>query len=83
MSVGFMNGKWQTVVGPNQIDYPFEIAAKLVMDCSSLSHDEACELIKTTKTFYEMCKCHSLRISELEQDLKLSENTVRMLQVSD
>ena len=81
--MGFSNGRWVAVMAPNQIDYPIEIAAKLVRDSRSCSHDEVCELVTTTKKFYELCKEQDETIRRLEKELQVSEATVRMLQVSD
>lgn len=81
--MGFSNGRWVVVTAPNQIDYPFEIAAKLLRDSKGCNHDEVCELVTTTRRFYELCKEQDTTIRRLEKELTIASATVRMLQVSD
>lgn len=55
--MGFTNGRWMAEKAPNQIDYPFEIAAKLVRDSKSCTHDEVCKfLIRGNFTIYVKSK---------------------------
>lgn len=68
---------------PNQIDYPFAIAAKLVRDSRICTHEEVCQLVTDTRKFYDLCKEQDETIRQLEKELKTAEATVRMLQVDN
>lgn len=64
-------------------EYPFKIAAKILRDPKSLTRDEASELIAVTRKFYDLCARQQEVIYNLERQLNVSEQTVRLLQVSD
>lgn len=81
--MGFMNGRWVATSAPNQLDYPFEIAAKLVRDSKCCSHEEVCKLVTDTRKFYDLCKEQDETIRRLERELKTAEATVRLLQVDN
>ena len=81
--MGFTNGRWVAESTPNQLEYPFKIAAKLVRDSRSCTHDEVSELVTITLKFYELCKEQDESIRRLERELAIAENTVRMLQVDN
>jgi len=81
--MGFMNGRWVAESAPNQIDYPFAIAAKLVRDNRSCTHEEVCQLVTDTRKFYEICKEQDETIRRLERELKIAEAIVMLLQVDN
>lgn len=81
--MGFTNGRWVANGAPNQLEYPFEIAAKLVMNHKVCSLDEIKKFVSDTRTFYDLCKEQDETIRRLEKELKIAEATVRLLQVGD
>lgn len=76
-------GRWVAETPPNKMDYPFEIAARLIRDPRSCTHNEVCELVTITRKFYELCKEQDETIRRLERELAVAESTVRLLQVQN
>lgn len=81
--MGFMNGRWVSTTVPNQLEYPFDIAAKLVRDIKSCNHEEVSVLVSTTRKFYDLCKEQDTTIRDLENRLRIAEHTIRLLQVDE
>lgn len=66
-----------------QLSYPFKIAAKLVSDSTSCTHDEVCKLVSDARKFYDLCKEQDETIRQLTKELKIAEATVKLLQVDN
>ena len=81
--MGFTNGRWVANGAPNQLEYPFEIAAKLVMNNRTCSPDEIYKFVTDTRKFYDLCREQDETIRRLEKELRIAEATVRLLQVGD
>lgn len=74
------NHKWQASTFPGQLEYPFELAAKLIRDGRGPQFEDLCKLISATRDIYNKYKEQSAEIVTLQQELKIAEATVRLLQ---
>ena len=76
-------GRWVPSVAPQIKQYPAEIAAKLVRDCKSLTHDEAAELVIVTRDIHDRYTEQQQKIIELEQQLSIAQAEVRMMSIQE
>ena len=81
--MGMKMGRWQSQHVPNNLEYPFKIAASMAVNVKSISQEEASEFITKTKRFWELCRDQDTIIRQLRKELDIAEQTVKLLQVSD
>ena len=70
-----------TVSPPKELEYPYALAAKLMLDPQDCTHDEVLKFLHITKRISELFKERGDRISALEAELKIALRTVQLLQV--
>ena len=63
--------------------YPVKIAAKMARDVRAVTQDEASAFITETKALHDKYCALLAKCNEIQRDLKVSEETVRLLQVTD
>jgi len=81
--MGMKMGRWQAQHVPNNLEYPFKIAAKMAINVKTVSQDEAGEFITKTKELWELCRDQDTITRQLRKELDIAEQTVSLLQVSD
>lgn len=64
-------------------DFPYSIASKLAINHKSITQEQASILVTALNRYYEKYKKAEARITELERDLRIAENTVRLLQIEE
>ncbi len=65
------------------IVFPYDIAAKLITNPKEVSKDEVVKFVLAARAINDHYQQLTRKVSELEQELKISEQTVKLLQVTD